>query len=238
MRPTFLALTAIAALAAPALVRADDPASVSALAAGAGTATVSPSAAAPAAGANAVGAPSAGAPAATPPPPLPLLGVSLEAGFPDGGAVALLVRPHHMVRLSVGPTWNYLGWGVEGGVALVPWHWMLSPVLAVEAGRFFDSDLTWLANKSGGVPNELEPLLKKVGYTYASAQLGVEVGSQRGFSFVLRAGLSWFDLVAHGTATTTRSGGTPGAADAVVTLSDPRVHAVVPSVKLGVQYFF
>ena len=236
MRSTFLALTAIAALAAPALARADDPAPASALADDAGPAVAAPPAAAPAAGAPAVAAPAAGTPAAT--PPLPLLGVSVEAGFPDGGAVALLVRPHHMVRLSVGPTWNYLGWGVEGGVALVPWHWMLSPVLAVEAGRFFDSDLTWLANKSGGVPNELEPLLKKVGYTYASAQLGVEIGSQRGFSFVLRAGLSWFDLVAHGTATTTRSGGTPGSSAAVVTLSDPRVHAVTPSVKLGVQYFF
>jgi hypothetical protein len=189
------------------------------------------------------------APMPSPPPPAsatphpdeerpPAFGVGFDAGFPDGAAVAALWRPVQAIRLSFGPSWNYVGWGLEGGVALVPWHWAVSPVIAVDAGRYFDSDLSGLARQSAGVPAEVKPLLEKVGYTYASLQLGLELGSQRGFSFSLRAGLSYFDCVAHGTATTRTSGGVVGAGDAVVELTNPRVRAVLPSLKLGVQYFF
>jgi hypothetical protein len=168
----------------------------------------------------------------------PAFGVSFDAGFPDGAAVAALWRPVPAVRLSFGPTWNYVGWGFEGGVALVPWHLAVSPLLAVDAGRYFDSDLSPLVRRGGGVPEEVKPLLKKVGYTYASLQLGVELGSQRGLSFSLRAGLSYFDCVAHGTVPYTASGGAPGAGPAQVELTNPRVRAVLPSLKLGLQYFF
>jgi hypothetical protein len=186
-------------------------------------------------------------PAPPPPPPLaveprgpdlPRFGLAVDAGAPEGVNVSLTWRPLAAVRLWGGPSWNYVAFGAHAGATLIPLSWIVSPILCVEAGRYFASDLTWLATRAGGVPDELAPLLEKVSYDYASLQLGLELGSQRGLAFSIRAGLSWFSLVARGTARTTASGGTTGASDAQVELTDPRFTATMPSVKMGLQYWF
>ncbi len=168
-------------------------------------------------------------------PGLPHFGVAVDAGAPEGVSVSAMYRPLDWLRVWGGPSWNYLAFGVHAGATLAPFRWAITPTLSAEAGRYFASDLTWLATKAGGVPDEIAPLLQKIGYDYASAQLGFEFGSQRGFTFSIRAGLSWFSLVARGTATTTAgSSGT----EAQVSLTDPRFTATIPSVKMGLQYWF
>jgi len=182
-------------------------------------------------------------PAAPPPPPgaaaapgaaqpaRPRLGFSADVGAPEGLALSAIWRPVPYVRLFGGPNWNYAALGFHAGATVVPWAWAISPTLSVEGGRYYSSDLTWLAKDASGVPAALAPLLKDVGYTYGSLQLGLELGSPRGFQLSIRAGLSYLSLVAHGTATVNRSGAT-------VELTDPHLQATFPSVKAGLQYWF
>lgn len=182
---------------------------------------------------------------APPPPPeeaapaprveLPRFGLEVDAGAPEGLVLSALWRPVPYLRLWGGPNWNYAALGYHAGATVVPWAWAIAPTLSVEAGRYYSSDLTWLAKDSSGVPAALEPLLKDVGYTYASLQVGLELGSPRGLALSIRGGLSYVSLVAHGTATVNASGGATGAR---VELTDPHLRATFPSVKVGLQYWF
>ncbi len=171
-----------------------------------------------------------------PPPPGragdgPRLGLAIDAGFPSGASVALSLRPVPPVRLYAGPAWNYVSWGVLGGLALVPFRLPVAPALSGEVGRFFGADLTRFVNTSSGAFAGTAPLLRDVGVTYAALHAGVEVGSPRGLSFSARAGLAWLWASSSGRTEPTGNG-------AQVTLRDARVHATAPSVKLGLQVPF
>ncbi len=163
-------------------------------------------------------------------------GLDVEAGVPEGLAVSAVFRPASEVRLWAGPAWNYIGWGVQGGVTLIPWQLGVSPFLSVEGGRYFSADASFLArSSSSGVPQELEPLLKNVSYDYAAAHLGIEFGARDSFAFSVRAGLAYVSATASGTATTT---GTSGGGAYTLSMTDPHIRGTVPSVKLGVQLWF
>ena len=170
--------------------------------------------------------------------PFPRLGLSAAAGVPDGAVVSAVYRPLDFLRLSAGASWNYFGFGVQGGVGLAPFHLAIDPTLNVEVGHYFDADMRWVADQSAGVPTELRPLLEKVGYNYANAQLGIEIGSARRFVFFVRAGLSYFWTTIHGVSQVTNSYTTSsGPQTAVVRIQDPELRATLPSVKLGVLFY-
>jgi hypothetical protein len=203
--------------------------------------------AAPAAAAGPLAqAPTAGAATAypdlpPPPPPVapeaerwPALGLRLDLGVPDGAVAALVYRPAPSVRLSGGLAWTSIAWGYQLGVGLTPFRWAVSPTFNVDYGHFFDGDATFIARQDG-VPPELEPLLRRVGYDYVSGLVGLEVGSPRGFSFSLKAGLSYLWTRIRGASESLQS--TSGG-DAVVRLEDPRLRATLPTVKLGLLFYF
>ena len=166
------------------------------------------------------------------PPPWGLL---VSGGFPEGLAASVVYRPVSEVRLYAGPAWNYVGWGVQGGVTLVPWHMGVSPLLSLEAGHYFSADVTFLAGSAGGVPADVEPLLRDVSYDYASAHVGIEIGTRDAFAITVEAGLSYVSLTAHGTATSNVS---VSGTTATVTFTDPHLRGTIPSVRVGVQLWF
>jgi hypothetical protein len=159
-------------------------------------------------------------------------GLLFDAGLPQGATVSAAYRPLPMLRIFAGPAWNYLGFGIQGGVSLAPWRFGVTPVLTVEGGRYFSANASFVARGGQGVPPELEPLLKDMSYAYAAAHLGVEIGSQDGLAFGIDVGLGYVALDAKGTATKTDSSG------ATATFRDPRVRATLPAVKLGLHYWF
>jgi hypothetical protein len=123
---------------------------------------------------------------------LKLFGLQLDGGVPDGGVVSLLVRPVKWVRADAGFAYNYFSMGARGGLTLVPFHWAVVPTLRVEGGRFFRSDVTSKAERfASDLPTYMKPALEGFGYDYASAQLGLEFGSQKSFVFFVRGGLAW-----------------------------------------------
>jgi hypothetical protein len=174
-------------------------------------------------------------PAAPPPPeaPYPKLGVAFGAGVPQAATLDLLYRPLPWLRLSAGPTWDYVGWGLHAGAVWSPVRWTVSPTLGVEAGRLFEADL----NKFTSADPGLQPLLQRVEVQYVATTLGLELGSQRGFSFALRVGMVWLEATTHGTGQLTGTGGVNGQNEAVVTVTSPVIRASAPTAQLVFQYF-
>ena len=232
MSPAIPALALSCSLALSPMARADDPAP------GAPPAAAPALAAQPAAPAQPAGAaaPDAAAPApedaAPTRPGLPRFGVALGGGFPEFATASFLYRPFRFLRLSAGPTWDYAGWGGNVGVTLVPVNWWITPLLGVEAGHYLRSDYSRLVHSNSADVEQVKSLLRRVDYSYAAADIGLEVGSPRGFAFTLKFGLSWVWITANGTGTKSTDGGT------TVSFTDPALRATLPSVKLGFQYWF
>jgi hypothetical protein len=161
------------------------------------------------------------------------VGLRIATGLPDGVTVALVVRPIPSLRLQAGPSWNYIAYGVQAGVTITPFRWAISPVLEASYGHYFGADLNKIVKD---IPVELQELASSVGYDYFNGQIGLEFGSPRSFTFSLGAGLSyvWSDLV--GTATIAPDPAAPNPAR--VTVVNPSLRAVIPSVRLGMLFYF
>lgn len=188
--------------------------------------------------------PAAAAPAAAPPPAAPPVadpgypewGMAIDAGLPGGVNLDVLYRPIPFIRLWAGPAWNYAAFGFQGGAGVALANWGITPVLSVEAGRYFSTDVAQFVGSGGSVPAEMKPLLQKISLNYAAALLGFEFGSPRGFSFALRLGLARMSIETHGSGTFTQDNGQGGQTS--VKFTDPRFTATSPALKLGFQYWF
>jgi hypothetical protein len=165
---------------------------------------------------------------------LPLFGLQLNGGLPDGGVASLVFRPFKPTRFDVGYAHNYLGQGIQGGLTLVPFHFPIVPTLRGEVGRFFRSNVnSKVARFVDDVPDYLEPALSGFGYDYASAQLGLELGSHRSVVFFVRAGLAWVRF--HGASGTF----TPddGGSDVQVEVKNLRLRGSGPTANLGFIFY-
>lgn len=195
--------------------------------------TAKPAATAPSTGAA---IPQAAQPAADAEPRYPEFGLSLDAAAPAGVTLAFVYRPVPFVRLWLGPAWNYLAFGGEGGVGIAPFQGKVTPVLSLEAGRYRSANVkARFGIKSGTDANDPSVLLEDVAVSYGSVLLGIEMGSPRGFSFGLRVGLSRLWLKMGRTATfSADQNGQP----TTLTLVDPTAGGVTPALKLGFTYWF
>ncbi len=175
----------------------------------------------------------AGAAAAQPPAPgrsLPWLGMAVDAGVPGGLGLLVQVRPIEALRVNAGPMWSGIGFGARGGVVVAPFRARVIPSLELEAGYGVRADLSFLARRSD-VPDALRPVLAHASYRYGAALVGIEMGSPRGTSFFVRAGIARLVVAASRTATTSSRGGT-------LEIGDATLRATIPCVKLGVQVWF
>ena len=173
-------------------------------------------------------------PAAAPAAPLPAFGLMVDLGAPDGIGAAGVVRPLDWLRLNAGLVTNTVGFGLRGGVSIAPFRTFVTPTLGVDIGHYFKADYSKLPERFGAEPGSAEATLKDVGYTFGSAHLGVELGSQRGFSFFLRAGLSYWDFSPANAEQALRD----AADDPTLTVAPVSLRFTSPSFKLGFTYFF
>jgi hypothetical protein len=118
----------------------------------------------------------------------PQFGLAAGAGVPGGAALAGVFRPWPFLRGEAGLNWNYVGFGVRGGVSYIPFEWGVTPTLNLEGGHFFSGDASsFVGNDRPGV----QLLLRDVREDFVTASVGLEVGSQQRFVFFLRLGMSW-----------------------------------------------
>jgi hypothetical protein len=124
-------------------------------------------------------------------PSLPHLGASADVGVPTGAGASLVLRPWSWLRLSAGGMTNSISGGIRAGVSLAPFHAVVAPTLSAELGRFFDGDANGTAAWALGQPSFHSNLLTHVGYDFADAMAGLELGPPDRWVVSLRAGLSY-----------------------------------------------
>ena len=116
-------------------------------------------------------------------------GVMFDVGVPDGATAAFVVRPVRAVRLDAGISYNGISHGVRGGVTLIPFATWLSPTFSFDVGHYADGDANPLVRLVTGNPMFSSPVLDRVGYDYADAHVGLELG-RKTFTFYVHAGAS------------------------------------------------
>jgi hypothetical protein len=117
------------------------------------------------------------------------LGFALDAGGPHGVGASLVVRPVSWLRFEGGGTTDLVAPGVRGGMSLVvPWY--VAPSLSAEAGYQWPGNFNNLAKMFSGQDPRLS-ILNKVGYRYASARAGLELGGWNSFVVTVHAGYSY-----------------------------------------------
>lgn len=163
-------------------------------------------------------------------PPLRRIGFSLTAGIPSGAAGELVVRPWRALRLHLGGAYDLASGGLVGGITIAPIRFPISPVLELSGGHFFEGDASGLFSSALRGHAGLLPPLRRVGYDFAAAELGFELGNPDAFVFTVRAGLAVVQGTVHEL-------GAAVPAVANVVLADLRVRAVIPSVRLGFVFF-
>jgi hypothetical protein len=185
---------------------------------------------APAPTATAPAAP-ATAPVATPPAeePYPQFGLSLTLGAPDGAVLAFIYSPFYWMAADVGFAYT-LAPGFVIGLEFQPIDFVVFPIVRGEYGYYFAGNTATYIKNWTNVPDAAQPLIGDASYNWWSGLLGIGIGSRRGFSFKLEAGLTWLSLNVKG--------GTGTVNNVVVTTEPYRFQAFAPTARLSFQYFF
>jgi hypothetical protein len=161
-----------------------------------------------------------------------VIGFGIDAGAPGGAGLTLLVRPLWWLRLNAGAAYNVGGFGFRGGITLSPGQWTVTPTLNLDGGRYLSGD----ANKFVTVtdPNA-QALLSRTTYTFATAQIGLEFGSQRWFTFYLRGGLTYLISTLSGTdVSAIANGNNPSN---TWRAADTKFSSLAPCASLGFNFF-
>ncbi|MDC0710127.1 hypothetical protein POL68_16745 [Stigmatella sp. ncwal1] len=121
-------------------------------------------------------------------------GLLLDANLPEKLGWSAVFWPSRYMRLQLGGAHNGLRLGGRLAVTLLPLRTRHSPSLTFEAGHAFSGNahaLTRRLSDSSQIPG---PTMDRVGYSYASAHLGFELGAPGRYTFFVRGGMSWVQL--------------------------------------------
>ena len=158
----------------------------------------------------------------------PRFGVMADVGVPDGANASIVYRPVAPLRFSGGIGSNYVSRGVRAGVTLVPFSAAVTPTLAVDYGRYERGDANPLVQAATGDMELHSDVLSEVGYSYANAHVGLELG-HRWFTFFIHGGMSRIDSDLRNL----------NSADSSVTFSQhPHVTMYAVSARLGFVFYF
>lgn len=167
-------------------------------------------------------------------PRLPRIGLMADAGLPDGINGSLVFRPARWVRAQIGGGYNLVSSGVRAGVTLAPFGF--GPSLTFEGGHYFEGNANGAVRKFAGETYKDSAVLERVGYDYANAHLGLEIGYRR-VTFYLHGGMSYIRARVHNFDSLVESeanaNGASSSGTEISIKQDPIVRAVVPSAKLG-----
>jgi hypothetical protein len=163
-------------------------------------------------------------------PSTPRIGAGVDLGLPDGATVSIVVRPIRSIRAHAGLSHNLISLGERVGLTWVPLSWWASPTLSVEYGHYADGNANPLVRMVSGDSSFSSAILDRVGYDYANAHVGLELG-RRWFTFYIHAGYSRITSTVHNLSAETMS---ESAGNTTVTFSkDPSVRLWAVSARAG-----
>lgn len=162
------------------------------------------------------------------------IGAMLDVGAPDGVGVSAVVRPIEWLRINAGVTTNTISLGVRGGISLVPLSTLVSPSLNADFGHYFDTSYNDIVDRLGGIPLQSDIPVEDIGFNYAGASVGLEIGKPDRFSFYLRAGFASGKLVINDAEKLLRD----VTGDPDITAAPLTIRFTSPSIKLGFLLYF
>ena len=172
-----------------------------------------------------------GAPAQPTAAKLTAVGVMADVGLPDGVGASLVYRPAKWLRLTGGGTYNMISSGLRAGVSLLPFGW--GPSVSLEGGHYFDGNANGLVRKFAGSSYQSNSVLERVGYDYANAHLGLDLGFRR-VTFFIHAGMSFIRASVHNLDEAIQSQQQSSSSSTTLSFKqDPIIRAITPSAKLG-----
>ncbi len=146
-----------------------------------------------------------------------IVGFQFDAGFPDGLALGVSVRPWQWLRLGAAVTYNALAFGLRAGATFDPLPGPVSPSVTVEGGH------AWSGKVPGGAS------MPSVGDDYVDLHGGVEFGARSRLRFFVHGGGSWIAADVNGVRAS-------GSGAAIAGLS---YHGwIAPSAKMGISVYF
>jgi hypothetical protein len=163
----------------------------------------------------------------------PFLGVMLDLGAPDGANVALVAQPLRSIRLEAGAGHNAIAPCARGGVALAPLSTFIRPTVSAHVGRCREGDANPLARAASGDSTYSSEMLERVGYDYATARVGLELGSER-VTFFLHAGATRM----AGRVRDASTDADEMSSSSITFTQDPTVTLTTLSARLGFIVFF
>ncbi|MCX5746293.1 MAG: hypothetical protein NT062_27765 [Proteobacteria bacterium] len=162
------------------------------------------------------------------------VGLTVDAGVPDGTNVAVVLRPIRPLRLHAGLGYNGIARGYRVGATLVPFASWCSPTLSLDVGRYTDGDANPLLRMASGDQTLDTAVLDRVGYRYANAHVGLEFGRKRA-TFYIHGGVSRVTGRVHEVlASTDMSASTLS----VTFTEDPTVTITAVSARVGLIVYF
>jgi len=160
----------------------------------------------------------------------PWIGAMADVGLPDAATVSIVVRPIRSLRAHAGLSHNLISLGQRAGITWAPLSWWASPTLSLEYGHYADGNANPLVRRVTGDQTFSSAVLDRVGYDYANAHLGLELG-QRWFTFYIHGGVSRITGAVHNLSaeTMSQSSGTTS----VSFSRDPHVQLTTVSARIG-----
>ncbi|WP_342376042.1 hypothetical protein NVS55_32910 [Myxococcus stipitatus] len=125
-------------------------------------------------------------------------GLMLDAGLTGGMGLSFSFRPTSLVRLHVGGTHNGVRPGGRVGLTLLPLRGPLTPALSLDVGHARPVKARSLERRLADLSLPPLPSLERVGYTYASAMLGLELHLHDRVTWFVRGGVSFLELSGPG----------------------------------------
>jgi len=166
--------------------------------------------------------------------PLPVLGLMVDGGVPDGATLSAVYRPFSWLRTEVGAGYNMISKGARVGLTLLPFG--AGPSATVEAGRFFDGDANGFARSIAGASFQDKAVLQRIGYDFSNAHLGLDFGTRR-VVFFIHGGMSYVRAQIHNVNEQVASASSSSSSTTVSFNQDPIVRVVGPSAKLGFIFY-
>lgn len=159
----------------------------------------------------------------------PRVGAQLDVGVPDGLGAALSLMPAASLRLQVAGLNNGVGSGLRVGAVLLAFpRAPFRPLFGVEAGHVLGGPGAWALPL---LPDaSLREALRGASVSLVNTQVGFELGS-RHVAVVLRAGLSWVQVVP-------RDQEVPMSDGATLRLGGVVLSGFIPSARLGLLVCF
>ena len=106
--------------------------------------------------------------------------------------------------------------------------------MSIEGGHYFDGDANGLIRKFAGSSYQSNAVLQRIGYDYANAHLGLDLGYRR-VTFFIHGGLSFIRATVHNldAAIQSQSSADASSTTQLSVKQDPIIRAFTPSAKLG-----